>query len=807
MNVAADMRYLNLKTLVIGACLSYGAGIFLMEDATTYAVILNIGIALLALFIKLIISTDRRFVLGMVMVLSFVAGGLAVHITGDAQIKAPYPYIEKYVTLTGRILEPPKTNTNSGSYILGLRTCSYLDQTVKLTDKVDVIIHQSDDKKPPYRYGDIIQVSGFLRLPMPPLNEGDIDLAKWRKTKSVYFELAADYAKTSLIGHETHWYNPADVAWFIRDYCAAAIDRHLLGDQAALTRAILLSDKSGLSDEVDEALRLSGLSHITVASGMHVSCLMLLLTWLLLGFGLDKRWVCGVGLVALGLFALILGCSASILRAAIMTGMYLVATMFGREDDKLLSLFGAALILMLLNPYSVFDIGLQLSFGSVLGILLLQRPIEKFLSKYIKPKWLSSGIAITVSAQLFIAPLVAYYFGYVSVYVILSNLLVSPVVILVIGSGFLVVMCSAVFGFVANLAAGLLYAITTYIIGVAVFVKNLPLSAIRTPQPNINFFLIYSVILYMIYALLHKRRFHVAIAGSACAGVIIACLVMHATAGDVMSVTFINVGQGDAALLRMPDGRIMVIDGGGSAPYLEYDLGEKVFVPYLQRRGINKIDVAVVSHYDKDHAQGIAAALRSMKVSELILPYRPGDCTESYKQSLEELASKTGTRIHYFTEGMALDFGGNLTASALWPTVQMADLPESENNKSLVIKVSFGEMDILFTGDIEKWVEEALVKRGAPLDAEVLKVAHHGSKTSSTPEFIRAVSPIYAVISTGRGSINPLDVDRTEDTLAGCGIEVYRTDRAGDITMYIRKTEISGIDTFRREENIAYLIR
>ncbi len=798
MKVPVNIRQYRLKHIFIGVCLAYGAGIFAMEGKSTYIVLQDIGIVLLAAFIKLIISSNRRSLPGILLAVCFAAGGVAVHITGDATVRAPYQYVEKYVTVTGRICEPPQIQSGVGRYVLNTRTCSYLDETVPLSGKLAVSCYEPQGKRH-YQYGDVIAVSGFIGLPKPPLNEGDVDYVKWYKTQKVYFEMESDYDHSQRLLGETYWYKPADLANRIRSHCIAVINRYLPQSEAALARAMLLNDQSGLSAETKKALQISGLYHMAVASGMHVSGILMILTWLLLAFGFNRKWICIIGMAAVGMLALVLGLSASILRAAIMASVYLLAIIFGREEDRFISLFGSALVLMLLNPYVVFDAGAQLSFLSVLGIFTLLEPIKQLLLRFIKIKWICDGIAVTAAVQLFLAPVLAYYFGYVPTYVLLSNLLVSPVVILVMGAGIALLAASAVCGAIAHVAAGFLYVLLTYIGTVSSFIAKLPFAQIGTPRPGFNFFLIYFLLLYALYAILHnKPRISIVTACSACAGVFAACVIIAAGMAHTLTLTFINVGHGDAALIHMPQGKTMIIDGGGSAAYSQQDLGEMLFIPYLKRRGLDKLDIAVVSHYDKDHVQGVAAALRHFEVSELILPRYPEGYQNAYKTELETLAAQSGTRVHYVTDGMYLDFGGGVSAKILSPTVQIASShTEKENNRSIVLKLSYGDMDVLFTGDIEKQTEQDLVKRGAPLDAEVLKVAHHGSKTSSSPDFVRAVSPALAVISTGEG-MNPADADRTEALLTAYGAQVLRTDKNGDITMKIQKTQIDAIDLFRR---------
>lgn len=789
-----------MRKVIIGVCVAYAAGVFLMEASTTYALWMVGVVACLACLLKLIVSTDVRSLFGIALAAVFVLGGLAIHIVGDETVKAPYAYVGRYVTLTGRVCEEPVTSGGADRYVLQANTIEYSGGMEELSDRISLTCFQSGQE--PFRYGDVIRVHGFLQLPAEPLNEGDVDYAKSLRTKNIFFEMAADEPDADLIENHTSWFNPFDLANALRRYCTAAVDRHLSGNEDALAKGILLSDKSGLSAELESALQASGLSHIVAVSGLHVSVLLLLVTWLLSCFKLRKRYVYCASMAVLVLFALMQGCSPSILRAIIMAGTYMVADALGRDEDRLIALCIAAMALLLINPYALFDVSFQLSFAAMVGIILFAEPLFHWIGKWIPVRWLSSGIALTVAVQLFVAPVVAYYFGYVSPYVIVSNLLVGPAVQLALAGGLTIVLCSGFFGFVSQLAAGLMYVVTNYISGVAMLIFRLPGSSIPVPRPDLNFFLIYSLLILTVLLLVYRRpRLHVILASSACVGVVIGVLILSWMATDMLSVTFLNVGQGDAALLQTPGHKTMLIDGGGSAPWSESDVGERITVPYLMRRGIRRLDVALVSHYDKDHAQGVVAALRKLEVGLLVLPYRSENCDLEYKTLLEQAAVERGVPVYYYVEGAGLEFGGGVSATALSPSrVLAADETRSENDRSIVLKVTYGEMDVLFTGDIEAEIEHELVEKGADLEAEILKVAHHGSKTSTTLEFVEAVSPHYAIISVGENNAYGHPAASTLYHLAAVEAEVYRTDEDGDITVRLRRDGIADIHAFKRLE-------
>ena len=263
-----------------------------------------------------------------------------------------------------------------------------------------------------------------------------------------------------------------------------------------------------------------------------------------------------------------------------------------------------------------------------------------------------------------------------------------------------------------------------------------------------------------------------------------------------LRVDFINVGQGDAALVRIPFGESIVIDGGGSSAVSKRDFGEEIFVPYLKKNGVNKIDYAVLSHYDKDHAQGIAAVLNMMEVDNLILPFRPNGYKNEYKAGIEKLAAEKKINIMYFKEGNSLTLG-DVRLDAYAPTLNHAQNSGlEENEKSLVLKMTYGDTSFLFTGDIGKTAEAKLVNYGEKINCDVLKVAHHGSKTATNTKFVMTTTPEYAIISAKRDNAYGLPSARVINSLLEGNVRIYSTAYSGSVKFFVSRKKVERIETF-----------
>lgn len=791
-----------MKRVIIFCLLSYIAAV-LLQDVLEIDLIWALAFpAVLAVIVKAAFFRRQNTFRILLVILCFVVGSINFTYHDTLLHREPTQFAGETVHVTGKVVEvSDTTNRFYDRYVLEVTEIAGGGRTAAVRERMDLSLLKVEQHSPisPLKYGTVICVEANLDTPDEPMNSTDTDYLRYRKTQGIFFSLQSEYDSCTQIGTDIKWYRPYDAANAVREYAFMAIDTYLTGDRAALLKGILFSDKNALSDSMNSALKISGVSHIATASGLHVSGVLMLVSWLLSAFRLRKKVIYLISAVVLAGFALIQGCTPSILRATIMAYLFMLADILQRDEDRLTSLAVAALALVLLNPFTIYDVGFLMSFGAVLGIILFCGPLSQCFRRIFRFRWLYSAVSVTLSAQIFLVPILAYYFNYFAVYTVLANLLTVPVIPVVLGLGFGLILIHGIWGTLAAGIAMLLNGLLSYLCGVILWVAGLPYASFSVASPSLFVICVYLGIIFMLYFMTRPMR--ETLVGVLC-GVCICFLIMNivqtTTEKQFCRVSFINVGQGDATLIQLSEGTNLLIDGGGSAPASESDVGEKILLPYLMRKGISRIDVAVVSHFDKDHAQGVASVLRELDVGRLIVPLREETLENEYQEELLATASAKGIPVSFFRQGDRVQIGELAELCTLAPSDFYATNPAlHENNRSLVLKFSYGAFDVLFPGDIESNMQRSLVASDLPLDAEVLKVAHHGASDANTASFIDAVSPQLALIGVAADNIYGHPAQQTLQTLENAGALVLRTDVCGDITILADDKRIHEVRTFR----------
>lgn len=645
--------------------------------------------------------------------------------------------------------------------------------------KISVTVYERYATIAPYAYGDRIRVRGTLKLPEGPENTGAFDYALWHRTNGVYACIRTDEANTKYIG-EAKIGVLQRMVHAVRDYAKESFKTYIGGENSAILSGIMLSDRTGMSEELRSAVNTAGLSHLFVASGMHLSLLCGLLLFLLSKLRLPRAVSLLICALLMHFFALVVGGGASIQRAVLMFDFSVLAYLTRGDEDRLYSCMCVAFLMLLLQPLYLFSTGFLLSFACVFGILFLERPMRRILNRICKWKALGEMLSIGLCAQVFTLPIVATCFHALPLYSVLYNLLIGWLVapLMVLGGTLL-----AFAGFWPLAAQGIgfvLKLILSAVGKVILSVQYLPLALVTAETPGLFGCLLYYALVFAVWACISKKEKYALLFGKA----IHVCMLVL-TIGSIVGcfyakLYFLNVGEGDCALLSMPYGLNVLVDGGG-VPREYNNVGEETVLPYLRSRGICELDYAVVSHYDTDHVDGVLYLCENMRVRNLILPYRHPKYISENKSRLEACAAERGIRLHYVRSGDIIDLPGDLCIEVLAPDEEMLKRRLAENNLSLVMRVRYGDMRVLFTGDVEKLAEKRLLESGADVQTEILKVAHHGSTTSTMPQFLEATDARYAVISAGDYEVAKHPSKRVYRALVSSGTEVYNTATSGDI--------------------------
>ena len=561
-----------------------------------------------------------------------------------------------------------------------------------------------------------------------------------------------------------------------RRFARVRLDRALgeEGPTRALAGAMLLGDRAGLSPELFSRLRRAGLAHLVAISGLHVGLLLGMAHELLrrAGAGPGAR-LCVLTLLLCG-FVLLVGARSPVQRAALGGAAVLVGRSLGREGDGLNGLALLAAGLAALEPASIGDPGFQLTFLATAGILLGARELA---SRLPGPRLLAASFAVSGSAYLATAPVVATHFAFLAPVGLLSNLAAVPLCGLILLGGYGTILLSS-WPLAGPLAEWTLGRATEALLALADAAGAIDGGAFHVPPPGPGLLVAYYALL-LLGVVSRPRTTSARWAGGAFG---LALIWIHlgpapAPAGGGAEVAVIDVGQGLAVAVRGPDGGLLLVDAGGSGTG-RFDPGERVVVPYLRGWAGGRLEALIVTHDHADHAGGAFAVLEGLEVGELWLA--PGSLGRPRLRRLADLAVERGTAVVLVEAGRG-DRVAGLPVRILAPHRRGSALPS--NDRSVVVRIGSEPLRLLIPGDLERAGERALLGSGAPLEAEALVLSHHGSRSGSAIEFLERVRPRWAIVSAGRG--NPFGHPHPEvlERLGALGIPLLRTDRQGLIRL------------------------
>jgi competence protein ComEC len=550
----------------------------------------------------------------------------------------------------------------------------------------------------------------------------------------------------------------------------------------SVLEALMLGENGRLDAPTLHRLQASGLYHLFAISGAHIAILSLMIYAFLRLIRLRRRISHLVLISALIAYAMFVEGRPSVFRATLMALVYLAGRLLWRDAPPLNSAAFSGLVLLLDNPFSLFDIGFQLTFAATLSIILFAPRLIRLLPRL--PLRAGEMTAVSTAALAGVLPLVARHFNRVTFSSIPLNLPAVPLVAAIMLAGFLFIPLSFIAPFAAGLAASLLEILIPLFLRLSGTLGTTAPFSYRIPTPGWPVLLGYGVGLGLLLVPFRKRR--VRAAARSVSAVFSILLVVHpfpARSRD-LRMTLIDVGQGESILIEFPGKRRMLVDGGGLHDD-SFDLGENVVSPFLWRRGIRRIDILVLSHPHPDHLNGLVSVARNFKIGEFWEAFPPEQ--GAVYARLEKALVKSRRRRVFRGAG---ETAGEARIDVLHPDERDRETSLSENDLSLVLKIVYGETAFLLTGDIGRAAEERLAGGEADLSATVLKSPHHGSRTSSSAAFIEKVRPAVAVISVGRDNNFGLPNREVLETYETADIRVFRTDIHGAVEIISDGREI-----------------
>lgn len=640
---------------------------------------------------------------------------------------------------------------------------------VRNNKKILINIKMSQDI-PSIKYGDSLYIEGEFKQPEEARNYKGYNYKQYLKTKKIIGTVELEKVKILKSSNGSFIHN-------IQKYIRDTINGTLTDEEGNLLLAILLGDKDKLSEDIQESFKTSNLSHMLAVSGAHVSYIILGLTYVLQNSIIGKKngkIVCIIFLLA---FMAITNFTPSVTRACIMAILTLFSSIIYRKSDVYTNISVAALITLIFNPYSLLDLGFQLSYGGTIGIIIFIKRIQEKKSNSKVINYIKQMALVSIYANIIIIPIMMYHFNTVSFTFIISNIMASPILGIIVITGFLFIIASITVKPLTRLIAIFIKPILSILIKISQICSKLPFSNILVVTPYMfNVISYYAIILYCIKSKKNNK-----------CKIIIGLLIVLILINFIiyifpqkLRIFFIDVGQGDSTLIITPDKKTVLIDGGGSD---SFDVGEKVLLPYLLDRRILKIDYVLISHFDTDHCGGILTIMEKVKVKNIIISEQ-AEHSENYER-FKKLMIHKKIRLIEVKKGDKIKIGRYSEFKILFPTSRL--LSENPlNNNSIVAQFNYNNFKMLFTGDIEKLAEQQILKtEKAEIRADILKVAHHGSKTSSIPEFIKAVRPKIALIGVGKNNTFGHPNQQTIKNLENIKCRIYRTDLQGEIIIKI----------------------
>ena len=546
--------------------------------------------------------------------------------------------------------------------------------------------------------------------------------------------------------------------------------------------AELTGDKSLLPESDYVAMQETGLAHIFAVSGLHCAFLVTLLSLLIPPT--HRRTLCAVASAVLVFYMLLTGLSPSVARACVMQLFLLSAPLFRRGSDPLTSLAAALTVILLVNPYAVGSVSLQLSFAATLGMVLLAGRLYKSFTGWYRGRnravraalsFLAANLAATLGALVFTAPLTAYYFNILSLVAPLAGLLAVPAA----GYAFMSAFVSALLGLVwtplGHLAGYVPLLLVKYILWVAHLLLAVPYHAVYFTNVYLRVWLLYVYTAFLGCAVTPDGKRKYALASALTVLTLAACLWLNSRWQQygAFRAAVLDVGQGESVAL-CSGSEAALVDCGSSNSYV--DAGS-VAADALQSAGIRRLSAVIVTHYHADHTNGLTEVLTRLPVDTLYLP----DIEDEYgvRDRLVSLAAHQGADVVFVTEPTRIALG-EAALTVYPPLLTTGDL----NEQGLTALATAGDFDLLITGDMAGQTEQLLAQTYPLPNVEVLVVSHHGSRYSSDESFLRAITPDNAVISVGDNRYGH-PAEETLRRLQAVGATVWRTDQQGSIRIII----------------------
>lgn len=732
----------------------------------------------------------------------FIAFSIIGYVRIQSSLGVQNNYIDNYVKenrtfiIDGQVIDT--SFTSNGRQRITLSTHAfYIENKTFIENMLIQAILEHDVK---VNIGDKITLQGQLLQLNGIRNPGGFNQFLFLRTRKIQYTMFPQ-----VISHIETVENLQTFLHSTRNKLINVFDTVLPKAESGIIRSMVVGDRSNLDEDIVDLYRISGMYHILVISGLHISILMAALNKGLEKF-LSVKLSAIITLIFLVFYSMLVGNGVSVVRAVTMAGVFIVGKIIYRERDFITSISFAAICLLLYEPLYLWDIGFQFSFVAVFGIAVATEPIDRaiwilfrnldFLQPLFNKHKFRKSFAVNVAVFLSISPISVYHFYFFMPYSIIANIIIIFTANLVVVLGFTIGIVGLINLKIAEILAGGLFVLLKVYEKVATLFSGLPYSSILIGQPPklliVGYYIVFISLIYMLSAFGNKykiRKKYFLFSFS----LYIILIIINNIKYTSLEVAFLDVGQGESIVINS-NNEVYIIDGGGVRNReIGENMGINVLIPFLNNRGIRNIDKVFVTHEDADHIIGIIEIIGKKNIGEILTTFAIDRENELFLM-LEHLANKYNVPISFIGESYSFKSKDGIYIDVLYPFYDKTF--RNPNDTSLVLMVNYRGIDFLLTADIDKQTEYEIIDRGKNVSAHVLNIAHHGSRFSTSQRFLDEVSPIIGVVSAGRNNVFGHPTREVVEKLENANIPLYSTIDSGAVIIRTSGEIITVIETF-----------
>ncbi len=701
---------------------------------------------------------------------------------------ARFTHLGREVVVRGLISRDPQVMQDKTRMVVDVRSIQ-LTEHILIETQGQILVTLKEEARVPAAYGDEVMLHGTIYAPRNERNPGEFDYARYLAMQNIYGLMHLRKAD-QVISTGYSEANPL-LKYFIHPikHYVIELDRSTLSPlSASILTGLLVGERSDIPSEVLQYFSYSGTIHILSISGLHIVFITALLFGLFSFLRLRFSWRVYMTLICLGVYMGVADFIPSVVRAGIMTGVVLLGMLWQRRQNIINSLFVSLIIILFIQPVALFDIGLQLSFAAVLSIVLVYPKLENVCRRM---GFFTSGetsffekilalLLVSIAAQIGTIPFTAYYFYKIPLVALAANVLIVPLSSLVMGIGFVTAMAGTFSMALAQWFANVNDLLILLMVKLAEWSTKMPLAYTEFYRMDLwSMLVFYAGLAYVLLWRNAAVRKYGLMAAAILAVVLIWNPVINRN--QALELYFLDVGQGDAAVIRTPHGKTVVIDAGDCSG--NTDQGERVVAPFLWKMGVDRIDYMILTHPHDDHIGGADYLLKHFEIGQVIDPgqfYR----SDVYLSILRQIRDKNISRLKV-RAGDVLAIDNEVELYFMHPRSPFvsagARAPMNTNNTSVVFQLRHRHVRALFMGDAEWPSLDNISSYKAALRSDLLKVGHHGSWNGTTPDLISKVQPSYAVISCGEFNKFNHPSPAVVRDLTVSGSSVCRTDESGAV--------------------------